>query len=403
MRNKKIVSSVDTDYIKKNKIYDVVRESNDFYYIVDEKPLNYGTNCRSHYKSYFEEVKINGQVTCVNNGCASSSLTVGKNYDVVDRNANRIAVINDNNKIAEYLNFRFSAKETKSLPEKWAVLRSDPRVAEWVNKKYNKDYGFHICEDSYILSNGNYNWKHNLSKEGYEIISFETFLKEVFEKDKKIIGYKAPFDFCGGNVKKGDLFKQSSNVSDWYYGLNGEPKWQQPKEIVETWEPVYESVYEQQFKVGDIIWAKNCGGNGLSSRTTEELVEIVNNSFAGRATGLSNDWDIVVKTKSGNYYKIYTETAYARLATADDIKKNKEHIIKAGSHEVVVSRKGIFAEGVKINLEDLKGSISLLNQKIGKWDVSLTNATFKYGCWEEIKLSEINLIIKTYENINGES
>lgn len=61
----------------------------------------------------------------------------------------------------------------------------------------------------------------------------------------KIIGYKAPFDILAWSINKGDIYKKSDN-SEFTYDFNG--SCYLPKEIVETWEPVYEETQEDLFK-----------------------------------------------------------------------------------------------------------------------------------------------------------
>jgi|SRR6478609_2003983 len=59
------------------------------------------------------------------------------------------------------------------------------------------------------------------------------------QPDRKIIGYKVPFDLYRGDIKKGCIATQSENYDFWEIsGLS--IKIQLPPEIVKTWEPVYE-------------------------------------------------------------------------------------------------------------------------------------------------------------------
>lgn len=55
--------------------------------------------------------------------------------------------------------------------------------------------------------------------------------------DKKIIGYKTPYDLWNGAIKTGDIY-QANDADTAYYNKRG--LYSMPKEIVETWEPVYE-------------------------------------------------------------------------------------------------------------------------------------------------------------------
>lgn len=53
----------------------------------------------------------------------------------------------------------------------------------------------------------------------------------------KIVGYKAPFDMYEGQIKKDELFTLSENRAYQYKTKDG---FYMPKELVETWEAVYE-------------------------------------------------------------------------------------------------------------------------------------------------------------------
>lgn len=114
-------------------------------------------------------------------------------------------------------------------------------------------------------------------------------LKEFEEKkvtkfmEKKIIGYKAPYDLFGGIVKKGDLFFY--NGTGYYHTFINDNRLRTvkrgshplPKEIVETWEPYYEEIptlpkiggYEGKYENGVITY-------GCQS-FSKEVVKQVNN------------------------------------------------------------------------------------------------------------------------------
>lgn len=66
--------------------------------------------------------------------------------------------------------------------------------------------------------------------------------------DKKIKGYKAPFDMFSWGIKKGDLMIKAKEGQD--YHVDGYLPSKLPSEIVETWEPVYEE--EKEFTKSDL-------------------------------------------------------------------------------------------------------------------------------------------------------
>lgn len=74
----------------------------------------------------------------------------------------------------------------------------------------------------------------------YKVYTFEQFKKAIdMEKERKIIGYKAPFDMHKGVIKKGEIFRKKIVDGEYYYRHD---YFFVPNEIVETWEPVYEEI-----------------------------------------------------------------------------------------------------------------------------------------------------------------
>jgi len=79
------------------------------------------------------------------------------------------------------------------------------------------------------------------------ILTFQQFQEQIMNI-QKIIGYKAPYDLAGGMVKKGTIYKKVQE-DDRFYAPEGKiSKTTLPKEIVETWE----AVFEEEFKVARI-------------------------------------------------------------------------------------------------------------------------------------------------------
>lgn len=98
-------------------------------------------------------------------------------------------------------------------------------------------------------------------------ISFEEF---DFQKGK-IIGYKCPTSLFGNLIKEGTVYKPINNSVTYVYGdyipddkQATAGRFKLPKEIVETWVPVY----EEQFKVGDwVTYLPDTGGEGTHQIT----------------------------------------------------------------------------------------------------------------------------------------
>lgn len=70
----------------------------------------------------------------------------------------------------------------------------------------------------------------------------DTLLQAIRPDDRKIIGYRTPFDMFGGDVKKGTMYgvKETFNRTHQFFV---------PQEIVQTWEPVYK---EEEITLNDI-------------------------------------------------------------------------------------------------------------------------------------------------------
>ena len=138
--------------------------------------------------------------------------------------------------------------------------------------------------------------------------------------EKEIIGYKCPVDLFNGNIKKDwILFKDSDGNT---YRPKGQgPLHALPKEIVETWEPVY----KEEFKVGDWITITGNVNRGWLVETRIRTFKITREKTqysGGRYFGIS-----------GAGYKnsgLYTE---ARLATPEEIESTKTPYIVINTYE----------------------------------------------------------------------
>ena len=141
----------------------------------------------------------------------------------------------------------FEEKELTELPKKWCIKGGDnvETIKNWLSTRlYRKVIGaktsyYHFPEISLGVSS------HGSIKEGYTEISFEDFERLVLKKNnmgnRKIIGYKAPYDLFNGIVKKGTLYVLRPYT--WMYcpeNYKLQAACEIVKEIVETWEVVYE-------------------------------------------------------------------------------------------------------------------------------------------------------------------
>lgn len=202
-------------------------------------------------------------------------------------------------------------------------------------------------------------------------------------KENKVKKYIAPYDMFNGEIKKGDIFEKL-NSKFYKTKTTGNTQFSKhlPKEIVETWEE-----YKPPIKIGDyIVITRNTGGDPVG--TIAKIIDI------------DSDGDFVYKSYSRNC-TFFANERNARLATPEEIRKAKAKVLTLSNGKYVTIRdKKVYAEGKEISKSDLKSLIedTRLHRSCGNyWDVTLQDATFKIGCWENIKLSDIEIILEELE------
>lgn len=112
---------------------------------------------------------------------------------------------------------------------------------------------------------------------------------------KKIIGYKAPFDMEYIKVEKGDLFIRNNKTyyPQKYKSISQGGQSNLPKEIVETWEPVYEKDYEiLSFKNESFgtIWIKAEDGKFYPEQGVNSYCNKYQIEYHTKFKGTSESW-----------------------------------------------------------------------------------------------------------------
>lgn len=159
----------------------------------------------------------------------------------------------------------------KELPAVWCVKDDGSQlfkdtVIKYLNDKFkeklnggNRNYYYGITIDKNI----NFFMPNNIEKYfENNILTLEEFIEitqmNTKNTNKKIIGYKTPYDLYNGEIKKGTTCVKYShgNVKKAYRAINYNPNgyYALASEIVETWEPVY----EEEYKVGDWVIGWHC-------------------------------------------------------------------------------------------------------------------------------------------------
>lgn len=141
------------------------------------------------------------------------------------------------------------------VPESWFIRvtsENKPILQRYVFFGTKRGYNYTLGGYYGINKNGSA-WGDIVPHGDAQEITIEQFEKHMSQQNKKIIGYKAPTDLFAGEVKKGELLVKNGH----YYDKHGSYRKKDynpndynvfPKEIVETWEPVYEE--EKTVQIG---------------------------------------------------------------------------------------------------------------------------------------------------------
>lgn len=249
------------------------------------------------------------------------------------------------------------------LPERWCIKVTKDNI-ETVGGYYNKQtnqhdiYTTNTLLGKYLLSHNMRNdkpvisgncganfWTEVIPKK-YTEITFEQFQNHILKSqmDKKIIGYKCPQDYYEGAVKKGDIVSLACSGTV-LYSVNSNSTFTFPKEIVETWEPVY----EEELKVGDWVYFTGKGG----FITPHWKIGIM-----GRIKNIESTGRIELEDFEGSNH-----ISGFRLATNDEI---KEHLINVAKDKGFAYGANFIAVRDTLPNKELRSNGSLYNGTYSK-------------------------------------
>jgi hypothetical protein len=117
---------------------------------------------------------------------------------------------------------------------------------------YNLQSGHHRNLSTYFFEKGLFCITPKIELfDTYQLITFDQF-KEMFEGE--IVGYECPMDLWGQHVRKGEVFILVDTNSLYYYPTKLRKDWACiPREIVETWKPVFKQT-SKTVMVGGKEW-----------------------------------------------------------------------------------------------------------------------------------------------------
>lgn len=285
-------------------------------------------------------------------------------------------------------------KTKDQLPFKYFVVKNDNTqdfndYINWLNNEFKIKWGGYDS-DNYYGYDGNS--KHNGTNSFNILEKFQNNPKvftakefmDMLRQETKIVGYKAPYDLYNGLVKKGDILKYGSVEAS--YCCKGRSF---PKEIVETWEPVYEEI-KPEYKVGDWVTIINADKGTWAADTNLKTYQIE-------------------KLLNHNIYKLKdgwgAEPHEIRLATQEEIEKATTKEVDMGGFKLTVSPKGIFhkSENITEFVKKLVETYNKIPTKIGNFDAKVEDVVFnKTGCENHTtKLSQWKEILELYQKISA--
>lgn len=239
----------------------------------------------------------------------------------------------------------------------------------------------------------------------------------VCSQKRSIIGYKAPYSLFNDAILAGTIYMPLASKNNITYAATIEGsaldsgKTNLPKEIVETWEPVYGYT---EFPVGTWVTciAKDdeLKGNWIHEikHRTFKILEPKSKGWSGGKELYKVGIDS--HTHKGGHGTGGLKHEWLRVATDEEIHHAKSTIFVIGTKtDVVYVRKdGIQYKDRVLDIGGLKNiptrfDDSISYGKIGDYSIVLMEPSFRIGCNTEdhvFKLSEIRKIVAAYNGLH---
>jgi hypothetical protein len=293
----------------------------------------------------------------------------------------------------------YSIKELEEREDLVIYLDSEEEFdkLETITKKLTTDYYDQYC---YGLFASNYSSKSNKNNaEGYDDVNIIKIdqIKELNMKEKEIVGYKLikpEYEQAAAlitnyviyqNQSFAKYIQETSFKNDTLHRLETKLK---NVGVLDLWfEPVFK---EEEFKIGDWITITNNNNiKGWLNDTKKRTFKI-----HGEKTKFHNGFFWQLKKGRGVYGEF-------RLATPEEIKNVTEAVIVlSNSEKVIIELSKITASNREIDIKDIKKLMNPLGT-LGKTSWNINIESIKIGCWENVTRKDLQLIIDTYEEING--
>jgi len=223
-------------------------------------------------------------------------------------------------------------------------------------------------------------------------------------KDKKIIGYKCPIDLFGGEIKKGEIFRKM-NSKFYKVSLTGVTEYSKhlPREIVESWEPIY----EEEYRVGDFVITE-----GYCDIYDGKVLEIT------RIKKVNEDRYCFFEP-NGSEKHHFNIKSILRKATEEEIAESKvvtytftHGVNNDQKSDLEISKKGIYykSEDTLLTVDHIREMIKKVktNNLMTVVNTNIQNKTYLFrpiiahidvGCKKYTKLSDWEEVLTIYDNL----
>jgi len=285
---------------------------------------------------------------------------------------------------------------------KWCI-KGCTELTQWDRKhkdgKCNVNFSYH--ERYYFTNDENLlKWDHQvLMPENHTLLTFEQFKEKILNMntEKKVLGYKAPFDLFGGKIKKETIYRKSKIETNEYCpnldSYKTDFSCNLPKEIVEQWE----KVYEEEYKIGDFVYITNTGFSIKGAKKGD--VKVIKSFKNEYDTYYVNN--IIFEDDSyGGCDEPLTQ--FFRKATKEEIQASQQKVITVNNTEIIIKKGSMFAVDKEFNIDYLLSIQGIFDTKVyhtKTWTINVE--TVKLGCKTGWTKENINTIITKYQEFNN--
>lgn len=223
--------------------------------------------------------------------------------------------------------------------------------------------------------------------------------------NKTIIGYKCPTSIFNGQVKKDTIYKKFSDLT--YSPFETPTMYNLPKEIVESWKPVYA---EPEFTPGTVVYVEHAvsGCTGMQGRYG---VIVPKDTKAEHGLMESDKHDY--KIKDINTDAVWRVNGTVRKLTEDEIKNFTERTVIMSSDDgaflLYITKDGIMykPDNAFLHRRDIERLVGLTdytlgytkNSQVRSYNVAVVKVDV--GCKKGTLISQWKNVLEIYKAINN--